>query len=140
MSGKIKKTYLLSASAYEVIKQVKEKWEFRSDITALEYILVDYAKKENETEVILDALDERYKAYMNRLMWLMQEAEENGEIILDILNTFLHVYDPQDKGMYECMKAGDMPHPFIEQSKDALKERMVRAKQIKDNRSRKNKE
>lgn len=140
MEGKIKKTYQLSFAAYEVIKHVKRKWEFRSDITALEYILTDYAKRENKPEAIIDEIDERYKAYMSRLMWLLQETEQNSEIILDILNTFLHLYDPQEKGLYDCMKVSNMPHPFIDQSKKSIKERMIRAKQVKDNRNRKNKE
>lgn len=134
----LKKTYRISAEANYILHAIMEERGLKTEAAAIELLIREYHSQRNGAEDFVKTFNEQNEEYMKRIRFMLQEAERNSRIILDVLNTMIHVYDPQDKGYFECMPTDDMPHPFIEQSKAKLKEKIAYQKQIKDNRRRKN--
>lgn len=127
MSKVIKKTIRISEEANEVIKEIVNAAGFKTEASAIEYIIRNYGNKEKRAK----------EESLRTIQHALKSVEEHTQVTLDLINTFMYVYDPQDNGMYECISSSDMPHPFLEQSRNTYKEKIAAKKQIKDNLKRK---
>ena len=136
MEEKVKKTFRISRNSIEVIEKVKRERNIRTNEAALDYIIKRYDERDNDIESIVKAIDEVNRGYMQPLKYI----STNSEVILDLLNTFLYVYDPRDEDVEDCISVEEMPHPFILSSEKKLKDKIAKSKMIKDNHKRKNKE
>lgn len=79
------------------------------------------------TEIRLE-LEQNYLP-KERIRFGVQTAEQNSVILLDAINTLLHMFNAKN-----CISVEVAPHPVITQSRTAVKKQIAKAKQRKDER------
>ncbi|MGF6376724.1 hypothetical protein M2140_001802 [Clostridiales Family XIII bacterium PM5-7] len=131
----ISKHYALPEQIIEIINEVKEERGLKSEVAALTFIVAEYASRQSLSDEIVSTFNKTNKAWMERLRWGVQTAEQNSQVLMDAVNTILNQNDYEYCAHIEVLK-----NPVISQSEDKIKDRIAHFKQEKDNRSRKNKE
>ena len=86
---------------------------------AREYM--QYLKDENEK------LREENRKQMTRIRWASNGADENGQVLLEVLNTLCWQLRAD-----EYRSTEQMLHPTVEEAKKTVKDRIARFKQAKD--------
>lgn len=92
---------------------------------------------ENEKKALAVAVREELEAnYLQkeRIRWATQTAEQNSIVVLDLLNTLMHVFKIETAIPVEVAA-----HPAVVQSQERIKERIAYFKQKSDDRKRKEK-
>lgn len=128
-----RKQYILSEEHVNVIHDVMKEKGFNTEVNALAYIISEYKNRQELPNEIVKCFNEVNGAWMERLRWAAQSAEQNSQIMLDVINTLMFEKDPES-----VVTTDEIMHPVIAQSKDRIKDRIAHFKQKKD--SRKNKE
>ena len=127
----MQKHYNLSEKGIAVIKAVQKEQGFRLERDALEYILANFDRREEEEKIadaVIRKLDTDY-IQRDRLKWSTQTAEQNSIILLDCLNTLLFSMNIQD-----IVPVDSAPSPVIRNSKTRIKEKIAWFKQQSDER------
>lgn len=132
----MKKQFVIEQEHLDILKETREKNNLRDDSMTLRFILESYKKSlDQETQKqefilqMLDAYQERYHAFFERLRWATRTAEQNSTVLMDIVNTHLIQNHTED-----CIPMDVMKSPAIEMSEKVYKDKIVHFKQMKDNR------
>ena len=132
--AKNQKLYRLSDEAVETIKNVMIERYLTSETAALEYILKDYSERKSVAEEVVETFNEKNKAWMERVKWAAQTAEQNSQDLYVAMNTILehnnYKYYLDPKLLTNDVLAG---------AAKIRKERVIHFKQAKDQRERKGK-
>lgn len=125
----MKKDFYLSEEDYQMLKDCRNQNGLRSDSQVLSFLLRQYqdSRKEMATEIRLE-LEQNYLP-KERIRFGVQTAEQNSVILLDAINTLLHMFNAKN-----CISVEVAPHPVITQSRTAVKKQIAKAKQRKDER------
>lgn len=134
------KHFDLSEDELNIILQVKEEQNLKSEKKALIYILQQYKKNQDLENSLINAyrkIEEEKRAYNERLRWATTIAEQNSIVLLDILNTLLLKYYPE---LEEVIPVDTFESPIITESKEIIKRKIHHFKEQKDNRKRNKKQ
>lgn len=125
----MKKDFYLSEEDYQMLKECRSQNGLRSDSQVLPFLLRQYqnSRKEIVTDIRLE-LEQNYLP-KERIRFGVQVAEQNSTVLLDAVNTLLHMFNAKD-----CIPVQVAPHPVITQSQAAVKKQIAKAKQRKDER------
>ena len=96
----------------------------------MKYIIEQYVCGQTIAEETATLLEERLKKTFTRIRLGVRTSEQNSIVIKDTLNTLLYEFPSVEF----CMPArGDTEHKVISESELAMKERIRKYKQRKDN-------
>lgn len=87
--------------------------------------------QENEeiADLFLQKFDEKYSNYMTRVRLASRGADENTQVLLEIVNTVLFLQGIKGDKFLPMDKT---EHSLLKRAKEAVKERIARFKQRKD--------
>lgn len=123
----------LSEEADKLLQQYKAENGIKTDGAAITHLLM---ASENNKRIAIAVREELENNYMQkeRLKWGVQTAEQNSIIMLDAINTMLHMLKAE-----ACISTELAEHQVISQSRAKLKERIAYFKQKSDERKSKGK-
>lgn len=123
----------LTEEADELLQQYKKENGIKTDGAAITHLLM---ASENNKRIAIAVREELETNYMSkdRLKWGVQTAEQNSIVMLDAINTMLHMFQAE-----ACISTELAPHPVVEQSRNKLKEKIAHFKQKSDERKSKGK-
>lgn len=133
--NKEKKELTLYKENIEYIKKVKSEQGLRSMSTAVDYIIMQHRKMTDEqtdsvAEKLLSKIEEKYKNMFVRLRLGVTTADRNSQVILEILNSMI-----LNMSMDKMYDTDILESNIVKESKDTVKNRIERYKQIKDNKN-----
>lgn len=82
-------------------------------------------KYEQIADVFLQKFDEKYINYMTRVRLASRGADQNTQVLLEIVNTLLYVNEIQS----DFLSTDKMEHPVMKQARASIKERIATFKQ-----------
>ena len=131
--NKEKKELTLYKENIEYIKKVKSEQGLRSMSAAVDYIIMQHRKMTDEqtdsvAEKLLSKIEEKYKNMFVRLRLGVTTADRNSQVILEILNSMI-----LNMSMDKMYDTDILESNIVKESKDTVKNRIERYKQIKDN-------
>ena len=123
----------LTEEADELLQKYKSENGIKTDSAAITHLLM---ASENNKRIAIAVREELETNYMSkdRLKWGVQTAEQNSIVMLDAINTMLHMFKAE-----ACISTELAPHPVVEQSRNKLKEKIAHFKQKSDERKSKGK-
>lgn len=136
---KVQKHFLLEQKELGILMRVKQEKGFSSETMTLKYILNEYDRMCDMETFIKNAFHSVLhdkKQYTERLKWAATTAEQNSQIIVDVLNTLLL---KQFKDIEDVIPVDVFEAPVIAESRENIKQKIHHFKQQKDERERKKK-
>ena len=119
----------LSEKDLQILKSLREEQGLKSDSQVVSYLLKRSTQDKQEVaEAVRKELEKNYLP-KERIRFGVQTAEQNSTVLLDAINTLLHMLNAKD-----CISVDVAPHPVITQSWIAVKRQIAKAKQRKDER------
>lgn len=129
MSSKKQKCIYLSEEELSLLKSIKKEQGMNSDSQVVAWLLRRSALDQKELAIAIRAeLEENYLP-KERIRWGVQTAEQNSIVLLDAMNTLLHILNAKD-----CISTEVAAHPVIAQSQDSIKRKIAYFKQKSDER------
>ena len=126
---KINKHFNISNRGMELLKAVQEEQGFETETATLEYILRMHNKE-----------DGVYGGILNRIRIASQITDKNVQSIMEILNTILVTHYPEETYLFTLgQETSDVNHPLIEMAENHVRNKIAKAKQMKDNNAKKGK-
>lgn len=124
MSGeKTFKGVRLSDEELLVIQNIQEKYGLSNFSQTISYLIREYPHLQEENE----KLREENRKQMTRIRLASNGADENGQVLLEVLNTLCWQLRAD-----EYRSTEQMLHPTVEEAKKIVKDRIARFKQAKD--------
>ena len=121
------KCIYLSEEDLQTLKSLRQAQGLKSDSQVFSYLLKRSTQDHQElAEAIRRELEQNYLP-KERIRFGVQTAEQNSTILLDAINTLLHMLNAKD-----CIPVEVAPHPVVTQSRTAVKKQRAKAKQKKD--------
>lgn len=109
----VQKHIRLPEKVDQIIKKVKEEFNFRSEAEAISYMILLYDKEELISSTVIDKIKAEFTSEAVRFRLGLRAAEQNSIKILDILNTILYTkndlfYIPADNvTSHDIIKASE---------------------------------
>lgn len=129
MSCKKQKCIYLSEEELSLLKSIKKEQGIKSDSQVVAWLLRKSALDQKELAIVIrKELEENYLP-KERIRWGVQTAEQNSIVLLDAMNTLLHMLNAKD-----CISTEVAAHPVIAQSQDSIKRKVAYFKQKSDER------
>ena len=120
--------------ARQVLEQsqsIKKEYGLKTDSAAISFLLQSGNISENIAKAVVNEMEESYMK-SERLKWATKTAEQNSTVLLDAINTLLHMMKADTLISVEFA-----PHPIIQKSKQNIKDKIAHFKQQSDERKRK---
>lgn len=133
--NKEKKELTLYKENIEYIKKVKSEQGLRSMSAAVDYIIMQHRKMTDEqtdsvAEKLLSKIEEKYKNMFTRLRLGVTTADKNSQVMLEILNSII-----LNLSMDKMYDTDILESNIVKESKDTVKNRIEKYKQLKDNKN-----
>lgn len=133
--NKEKKELTLYKENIEYIKKVKSEQGLRSMSAAVDYIIMQHRKMTDEqtdivAEKLLTKIEEKYKNMFTRLRLGVTTADKNSQVMLEILNSII-----LNLSMDKMYDTDILESNIVKESKDTVKNRIEKYKQLKDNKN-----
>lgn len=132
-AAKIRKNLRLSPKINEaLVRYAKEQGETETRVVeqALQAFLPEgKTQQEQLADLLLQKYDEKYQAYMTRVRLACRGADENLQILLEVVNTLLYLHGIKGSTLFPTDK---MEHSLLQSAKQIVRERIARYKQAKD--------
>lgn len=123
------KCIYLSEEDLQILKTLRQEQGLKSDSQVFSYLLKKSTQDRDELAgAVRRELEQNYLP-KERIRFGVQTAEQNSTVLLDAMNTLLHMLNAKD-----CIPVEVAPHPVITQSRAAVKKQIAKAKQRKDER------
>ena len=106
----------LSDEELLVIQNIQEKYGLSNFSQTISYLIREYPHLQEENEKL-----------MTRIRLASNGADENGQVLLEVLNTLCWQLRAD-----EYCSTEQMLHPTVEEAKKTVKDRIARFKQAKD--------
>ena len=106
-----------------VIQNIQEKYGLSNFSQTISYLIREYPHLQEENE----KLREENRKQMTRIRLASNGADENGQVLLEVLNTLCWQLRAD-----EYRSTEQMLHPTVEEAKKTVKDRIARFKQAKD--------
>lgn len=125
----MRKCISLSEEDIELLEQYKQHNSIRTDSQAFSNMLRE--SKHFQKNLAVTVREELESNYLNkeRTKWATQTAEQNSILLLDAMNTLLHMFNAKD-----CISTEVAMHPVLKQSQDSMKKKIAYFKQKSDER------
>lgn len=123
----MRKCISLSDEDLEQLNYLKQFYGIRSDSQVISCLLKGEQNRQQQSAVVIREELEKNYLPKERIRFGVQTAEQNSMVLLDAMNTLLHMLNA--KG---CISVEVAPHPVITQSRAAMKKRIAKAKQKSD--------
>ncbi len=127
----VRKSIYFSDEEYKKMEEIKAKYGLSSDSAVMRFLLHQGELSEQLANKLVNQLEENYMK-SERLKWGVKTAEQNSIVILDAINTMLHMMKAESLISVEFA-----PHPVVEKSQENLKNKIAHFKQKSDERKRK---
>lgn len=123
------KCICLSEEDIEILKAIKTERGMKSDSQVVSWLIRQANQDKQElAKIIREELEENY-LNKERTKWATQTAEQNSILLLDAMNTLLHMFNAKD-----CISTEIAMHPVLKQSQDSMKKKIAYFKQKSDER------
>lgn len=122
-----KKTYRISEEAVAILSSLKKEQSLKSDAAAIEFALRYYSERSNREAEAIRLAEQILREPMVISAAASRSADQKLDIILDAINVILI-----ERGYRKYYPADQYPSQIIEKSKEKQKEKLARAKQLKD--------
>ena len=129
----VRKNIYFTNEEYKKLQEMKEEYGLKSDSAAVSFLLQSGELKQNIAKEVIKELEENYMK-SERLKWATKTAEQNSIVLLDAINTMLHMLKAD-----ALISVEFAPHPIIQQSQQKIKNRIAHFKQKSEERKRKGK-
>lgn len=129
----VRKNIYFTDEEYKKLQDMKEEYGLKSDSAAVSFLLQSGNLTQNIAKEVIKELEENYMK-SERLKWATKVAEQNSIVLLDAMNTMLHMLKADTLISVEFA-----PHPIIRQSQQNIKSKIAHFKQKSDERKRKGK-
>ena len=127
----VRKNIYFSEEEYENLQKIKNDYGLKTDSAAISFLLQSGSVTKNIAKAVVNEIEESYMK-SERLKWATKTAEQNSTILLDSMNTLLHMFKADSLISVEFA-----PHPIIHKSKQNLNDKIAYFKQQSDERKRK---
>lgn len=136
--NKIKKNLTLYEDTIDYLEMIKQKNSLPSVSAAIDLVVQEHKNNSREqTDKIAnrmaDILSERYENLFTRLRLGTTTADRNSQVIIEALNSIILNYEIKDSYSTEIVESN-----IISDSKETVKKRIERYKQLKDSKAHKN--
>ena len=125
-----RKNIYIDEKEYDVLQSIKKEYGLKTDSAAISFLLQSGNISENIAKAVVNEMEESYMK-SERLKWATKTAEQNSTVLLDAMNTLLHMMKADTLISVEFA-----PHPIIEKSKQNIKDKIAHFKQAADERKR----
>lgn len=125
----MRKCISLSDEDLKQLDYLKKYYGIRSDSQVISFLLKGEQNRQQQSAVVIREELEKNYLPKERIRFGVQTAEQNSTILLDAINTLLHMFNAKD-----CIPVEVAPHPVVTQSRTAVKKQIAKAKQRKDER------
>ena len=125
----IRKNIYFTEEEYEKLQNVKKEFGLKTDSAAVSFLLQSDSVSKNIAKAVVNEMEESYMK-SERLKWATKIAEQNSIVLLDAMNTFLHMIKAD-----ALISVEFAPHPIIKKSN--IKDKIAHFKQQSDERKRK---
>ena len=122
-----KKTYRISEETVAILSSLKKEQSLKSDAAAIEFALRYYSERSNREAEAIRLAEQILREPMVISAAASRSADQKLDIILDAINVILI-----ERGSRKYYPADQYPSQIIEKSKEKQKEKLARAKQLKD--------
>ena len=123
------KTISLTREEMAILKDLKKNYGFKSDSQTISFLLHQTKQEKREIAVLVrQELEENYLP-KDRIKWGTKTAEQNSILLLDAINTLLHMLKAEN-----CIPVEVAEHAVISQSRGRLKQKIAYFKQKSDER------
>ena len=123
-----RKEYNLPEQTIDIIHEVMKETGFKYEVDAVIFMINEYKNREAVADTVVQKLDKHF----TRLRLGLRTAEQNSIIMKDITNTLLFKLLPSKDEMLMPAE-GRFKHTVLVEAEDNLSEKIVKAKQEKDN-------
>lgn len=127
----VRKNIYFDEKEYEKLQEMKEKYGLKTDSAAISFLLQSENFTTEIAKAVVSEMEENY-IKSERLKWATKTAEQNSIVILDAMNTLLHMFKADALISTELA-----PNVVVKQSQNNIKERIAYFKQKSDERKRK---
>lgn len=127
----IRKNIYFDEKEYEKLQDMKLKYGLKSDSAAISFLLQSESLTDDIAKSVVKEFEESYMK-SERLKWATKTAEKNSIVILDAINTLLHMFKAD-----ALISAELAPNVVVEQSQKNIKDKIAYFKQKSDERKRK---
>lgn len=122
-----KRTYRISDEALIILSSIKEEQSLKTDASAIEFALRYYSEKNNREAETIRLAEQTLKEPMVISAAASRSADQKLDIVIDAINAILI-----ERGYRQYYPVEQYPSQIIEKSKAQQKEKLARAKQLKD--------
>lgn len=125
----MRKCFSLSEEDWALLEQYKKENNIKNNSQAVSSLL--HQNQDNREQLAIAIREELEKNYLpkERIRWATKTAEQNSIVILDAMNTLLHMLKAD-----ACIPVEMAAHPVVKQSQDRIKEKIAYFKQKSDER------
>lgn len=125
----MRKCISISDHDLELLEHCKKENGLTSDSATISFLLNKHLTEKEELAVVIRQELEKNYLPAQRIRWGVQTAEQNTILLLDAINSLLWLFNAK-----ECFRTEQFMHPVIQESQDALKEKIAYFKQQSDDR------
>lgn len=129
----VRKHITFSDNVYQKLEEIKLENGFGTDSEAIAFLIVSDDQIKRTAIAVREELEENYMK-KERLNWATKTAEQNSIVLLDAVNTMLHMLKAD-----ACIPVELAAHPVVNQSQERIKEKIAHFKQKSDERKSKEK-
>lgn len=128
--GKKNRTVTLDDETWKLLNRIQKENNLRSNSAAIEYVVSKEMNNGNEqlADKIIEKFDEKYNNLFTRIRLGSNGAEKNSQVLIEILNSMIVNLSLSDYFSTDTLESN-----IVIESKENVKERIARLKQIKDN-------
>lgn len=123
-----RKHYNLSEKSLEILHKVMEKRHLKTETAALEYVLLQYDRREDIEQRFGQILQERFGETILSMQAAVRQTEKSTQLLLDLLNTVL--IEREYRTLYSAERQAS---PVLKEAEASWRKDLERKKQIKDN-------
>lgn len=128
--SKKNRTVTLEDETWNLLNEIQSKNNLRSNSAAIEFLVNNSLHDNNEqlATMIVEAINKKYSNLFTRIRLGANGAERTCQILLEVLNSMVVGLSLSDYVSTEVMESD-----IVKESRENVKERITRLKQIKDN-------
>lgn len=125
-----RKNYILSENSLQIVSDIMLQEGLKSETAAIEFALRYYSERSNREAETMRLATQFLKEPMIISAAAARSADQKLDIVIDAINAILI-----ERGYRQYYPADQYPSQVIEKSKAQQKEKLARAKQVRDDRS-----
>lgn len=125
----MRKCFSLSEEELALLEQYKKENNIKNDSQAIASLIRQTQADRGQFAIMIREELEKNYLPKERIRWATRIAEQNSIVLLDAMNTLLHMLKAD-----ACIPVEMAAHPVIKQSQDRMKEKIAYFKQKSDER------